>query len=211
MDVKNKKSLPWVTIALVAVNVVVFLITDLILFREQNKVVYYMAMNPFLVTKHGEYWRLFTSMFYHFNIEHVMFNMLSLAVVGAILEPFFGRVRFIILYFVSGLLADVATIIYNSLIIRENAESVFAAGASGAVYGLLGAFVGILLFMRERLTKEERIRLPIMVFLLLFGNISQKGVGHEAHFGGFFAGALLGIGYCIYLRKRQDRERRTKE
>lgn len=211
MDERNKKSLPWVTIALVAVNVVVFLITDLIFFREQNKVVYYMAMNPILVTKHGEYWRLLTSMFYHFNIEHVMFNMLSLAVVGAILEPFFGRIRFIILYFISGLLADVATIIYNSLIIRENAESVFAAGASGAVYGLLGAFVGILLFMRERLTKEECIRLPIMVFLLLFGNIFQKGVGHEAHFGGFFAGVLLGIGYCIYLRNRQDRDRRTKE
>lgn len=211
MDVQEKRKLPWVTTILVAVNVVIFLLTDLVFFGEQDRIGYYMALNPVLVTKYGEYWRLITSMFYHFNIEHVLFNMLSLYFVGAMLEPFFGRVRFAILYFASGLLADVATIIYNSLIVRENAEVVFSAGASGAVYGLLGAYVGIMVYFRERLSKGDRIRIPLMVLILLFGNISQEGVGHEAHFGGFIAGALLGLLYCMYLRKRKEKEWRTEE
>ncbi len=211
MNVEEKKRLPLITTLLVIVNAIVFLIADFVFFQEQERVVAFMALNPALVLEEGEYWRLFTSMFYHFNIEHVMFNMLMLYFSGAILEPFFGRLRFFILYFVSGLLADAALIIYNSVIVGENAEIVFAAGASGAVYGLLGAFSAILLLLRDKVPGEERRRLPLMVFLLLFGNIFNKSVGHAAHFGGFFAGAVLGAGYCMYLRRWQGGEQRTKE
>lgn len=203
MNVEEKRKLPLITTILVIVNAVVFLVADFVFFREQEKVVAFMALNPALVLEEGEYWRLFTSMFYHFNIEHVMFNMLMLYFSGAILEPFFGRFRFFILYFTSGLLADAALIIYNSVIVSENAEIVFAAGASGAVYGLLGAFSAVLLLLRDKVPQGERRRLPLMVFLLLFGNIFNKSVGHAAHFGGFLAGAVLGAGYCMYLRRRQ--------
>lgn len=211
MNVEVKKRLPLITTILVIVNIAVFLVADFVFFQEQERVVAFMALNPALVLEEGEYWRLFTSMFYHFNIEHVMFNMLMLYFSGAILEPFFGRLRFFILYFVSGLLADVALIIYNSVIVSENAEVVFAAGASGAVYGLLGAFSAVILLLRDRVPEGERRRLPLMVLLLLFGNIFNKSVGHAAHFGGFFAGAALGAGYCMYLRRRQGRKHGTKE
>lgn len=211
MDTQKKNGLPWVTIILVVVNAVVFLLADLVFFRKQDMFVYYMALNPALVLEEGEYWRLFTSMFYHFNIEHIMFNMLMLYFAGAFLEPFFGRIRFFILYFASGLLADAASIIYNSVIVSENAETVFAAGASGAVYGLLGAFSVVLVLSRKTLPVEERRRVPLMIFFLLFGNIFSKNVGHAAHFGGFFAGALLGAGYWLYLQRWREKEQRTKE
>lgn len=211
MNVKEKKGLPLITTVLVIINAVVFLVTDFAFFQEQERVVAFMALNPALVLEEGEYWRLFTSMFYHFNIEHVMFNMLMLYFSGAILEPFFGRLRFFILYFVSGLLADAALIIYNSVIVSENAKFVFAAGASGAIYGLLGAFSAVILLLRDRVPEGERRRLPLMVLLLLFGNIFNKNVGHAAHFGGFFAGAALGAGYCMYLRRRQGGKYGTKE
>lgn len=202
---QNKKNLPWVTVGLVTVNAIVFLLADLVFFREQGKFMYYLAMNPVLVTEHGEYWRLITSMFYHFDIEHVLFNMLSLYFVGAMLEPFFGKVRYTVLYFVSGLIANAVTILYYSWIAKEGASIVFSAGASGAVYGLIGAYAGVMVFFKDRLSKEEKIRLPLMILVLLFGNLSQEGVGHAAHFGGFFAGALIGVGYCMYLRKQQER------
>ena len=210
MNQKEKK-LPWVTIFLVVINAVVFLLTDLIFFREQESIAYYMAMNPMVVTKYGQYWRLITSMFYHFDIEHLLFNMLPLYFVGAMLEPFFGKVRFLGLYVVSGFFADATTILYNSIIVKENAQTVFAAGASGAVYGLIGAYVGVMVFFKDRLSKEEKIRLPLMVLILLFGNLSQEGVGHAAHFGGFIAGLVMGLMYCVYLRKRKEKRRRAKE
>lgn len=204
MNQKGKNKLPLITTILIVINAAVFLITDLVFFREQNKIIYYMALNTGLVLNKGEFWRLFTCMFYHFDIEHVMFNMLMLYFVGVIIEPFLGRIRFLILYFVSGLLADAASIIYNSLIAGEGAKNVFEAGASGAIYGLFGAFAVILAFQRDERLQEERRRLPLMLFFLLFGNIFNKSVGHAAHFGGFFAGALLGACYCICLRRRRD-------
>lgn len=206
MDGMNRAAgqrLPLMATLLVTVNVVIFLLTDFFFFQEQEKLAYYMAMNPVLVTKYGEYWRLFTSMFYHFDIEHVLFNMVALYFAGTMLEPFFGKWRYLLLYFASGLFADVASVFYYSVIARENAEVVFAAGASGAVYGLIGAYVSVMLFFRERLSREEKIRIPLMVFVLLFGNLSEKSIGHAAHFGGFIAGGLLGFGYCVYLRKRR--------
>ncbi len=209
MDKKRKQKLPLVTIILVIINAVIFLLTDFVFLEAQGKIFYYMTMNPVLVTEYGEYWRLLTSMFYHFDIEHVLYNMLALYFVGAILEPFFGKVRFLVLYFASGLFAEVVSILYNSVIVKANAGVVFSAGASGAVYGLMGAYVGVLVFCREQLSREEKIRIPLMVAVLLFGNLSQEGVAHEAHFGGFFAGLLLGFGYCLYMRKH--RKRRTEE
>lgn len=201
--------LPLITISLVVINVVFFLVCDLFLFRQQYKIAYHMALNPVLVTEEGQYWRLFTSMFYHFNMEHVMYNMLALLALGMILEGFFGKMCFLLVYFMSGIIADVAVIVYNG-IITGKAEEVFAAGASGAVYGLFGAFIAMMLCFRKRFCKKEMGRLLLMVVLLLFGNLSQEGIGHEAHFGGFLGGAVMGIGYCLYLkyrmRKREERK-----
>lgn len=203
MGTEKKNRLPLITTILVVINIVVFLISDLLLYKQQDEIAFYMALNPILVLRGKEYWRLVTSMFYHFGIEHLMCNMLMLYLLGVIVEPFFGRVRFFILYFVSGLLADMASIIYNGFIIDENAGVVFCAGASGAIYGLVGAFVAIFLFLKDKVPAEERRRFPIAIFFLLFGSIFDTGVGNEAHFGGFIAGVLLGSVYCACMRMRK--------
>ena len=90
--------LPLATIAIVAVNIILFLVFDLFFYRKQEEIVYYMALNPVLVVEGKEYWRLITSMFYHFGIDHLMCNMMMLYVIGRMLEPFFGRIRFLFLY-----------------------------------------------------------------------------------------------------------------
>ena len=159
METGKKANLPLITTIIVAVNVIVFLISDLILFNRQDEIAFYMSLNPVLVLNGGEYWRLLTSMFYHFGIDHLACNMLMLFLLGAILEPFFGRIRFFVLYFVSGLVADAASILYNGIIRGESGRFVFCAGASGAVYGLIGAYAAIFLFQRKQMPAQVKGRL----------------------------------------------------
>lgn len=206
-DTKRSLNLPLITVILVVMNVVVFFITDFFFFERQEEVAFYMALNPGLVINRKEYWRLFTSLFYHFGIEHLFSNMLMLYFMGMMLEPFFGRFRFFILYFTAGLFADAASILYNGFIVSENRWVVFSAGASGAVYGLLGALCAVFLFIREQVPAELKRRLPVAVLFLLFGSIFDTGVGHSAHFGGFLAGVLLGVVYCACKKKRQEAQK----
>lgn len=202
METEKKANLPFVTVVLAGINIVLFLIVDLFLFRRQNEIAYFMALNPVLVMQ-GEYWRLFTSMFYHFGINHLVCNMLMFFVLGSLLEPFFGKVRYGLLYFVSGLAAGGASLLYNGFIRGEEGRNVLCAGASGAVYGLIGAYVAIFLVKRKSLTAQEKNRLIFAVAFLLFGSFFDTGVGHDAHFGGFLVGLLLGSLYCLQ-RKKED-------
>ena len=197
MDGEKKKKGTPVTIALVAVNVAIFVIVDLFLFRRQDEIAYYMALNPRLVFKEKEYWRIVTSMFYHFGTDHLVCNMLALFFVGRILEPLYGSLRQLVLYFVSGLVASGASLLYNGVIAPDRGMTVFSAGASGAVYGLIGAFAVLLFFHRQRFSKGGKIRAVLALVLILFGSIFDTGVGHEAHFGGFFAGVVIGIIFCL--------------
>lgn len=202
METGKRTYFPLVTTVIVAVNAIIFLVSDLLLFRKQDLIAYYMALNPVLVLKGNEYWRIFTSMFYHFGIEHLMSNMLMLYLLGTLLEPFFGRIRYAFLYFVSGISASVVSILYHTFVNRKNGAFVFCAGASGAIYGLIGAFVAILLFRRKQLSMQEKKRMIFAVFFLLFGSISETGIGHDAHFGGFFSGLLFSSIYCFLLFKK---------
>lgn len=204
MEMEKRTRIPLITMLFVAANVIVFLISDLILFHRQDEIVYYMALNPTFVLDGGEYRRLFTSMFYHFGIEHLTSNMLMLFAMGTVLEPFFGRLRFTVLYVASGLIGSVVSVLYNGVLLGGENRFVFCAGASGAVYGLIGAFTAIFLLQRRKMPESEKRRLLLAVVFLLFGSIYDTGVGHDAHFGGFAAGLLLGLCFCI-LRKREQR------
>ena len=204
MDGEKKKKGTPVTIALVAVNVAIFVIVDLFLFRRQDEIAYYMALNPRLVFKEKEYWRIVTSMFYHFGTKHLVCNMLMLFFVGRLLEPVFGSLRLFVLYFVSGLVASGASLLYNGIIIRDRSPFVFSAGASGAIYGLVGAFAVFFFIHRARFSVDERRRAVLALVLVLFGSIFDTGVGHAAHFGGFFAGIVIGMVYCLQRKRQQQ-------
>lgn len=202
MGTEKRANLPWITIVLIAMNTVVFVCSDLVFYDRQEEIAFYMSLNPVLVLKHGEYWRLLTSMFYHFGIDHLVYNMFMLYMMGAILEPFYGRIRYAILYFVAGFAADAASLWYNGMFAAEEGAHVFCAGASGAVYGLIGGYAAVCFVRRKLLPAWEKRRLLIAVLFLLFGSIFDTGIGHDAHFGGFFGGLLLGCVYCMILKKK---------
>jgi membrane associated rhomboid family serine protease len=132
----------------------------------------------------SEPWRLVTTMFVHTSIFHIGFNMWSVYVFGSMLERQLGRGRFLALYFVSGVAGSVAV----SLI----APGVAAVGASGAIFGLLGAF-----FVIERHMGGRGVQILVLVALNLVIGFIIPGVAWQAHVGGVIVGALIGL---IYMR-----------
>ncbi|WP_111764944.1 rhomboid family intramembrane serine protease [Nakamurella deserti] len=174
---------PMVAVALIVVNVVVFLITmvqgggesSLLrspVFREG-------ALSPMYVAS-GDWWQLVTSGFLHGGVAHIAMNMLSLYLIGVGLERFLGAARFVALYGLSLLGGSVA--VY--LLTEPNSLTV---GASGAIFGLLGA----LLVIYKRLRLDLR-QLGVILALNAFITFTVSSISWQGHLGGFVVGAVVG-------------------
>ena len=144
----------------------------------------------------GEYWRLFTAMFLHIGILHLAFNGYALLAIGTELERLFGSPRFVAIYFLSGLFGTVASYAFSYRI---------AAGASGAIFGLIGALAAFFTLHRERLGAWGRARLGNIAFLIainLFLGFTQPGIDNLAHLGGLISG--FGLGWALAPRYAMD-------
>ncbi|GAB4143637.1 MAG: hypothetical protein Fur0041_18710 [Bacteroidia bacterium] len=155
------------------------------------------------LTMHGEYWRMFTSMFVHFGIFHIAMNLYALMSVGVILEPFIGTFRFSLLYIISGLTGSIASLWWH------NASTV-SAGASGAVFGVYGIFFALL--TTNLIDKQVRNQMLTSIgtfigFNLLFG--MQSGIDNAAHIGGLVGGAIGGYLIFFDLKNQYLSGRRT--
>ncbi len=137
-----------------------------------------------------EPWRLLTNTFLHFGLFHLLANMLGLAIFGPPFEQLVGRARFVALWIVAGLAGSAATVLTASGI-------TIAAGASGSVFGLLGAFT--IVAWRTRDTPAGAIRLRQALVLLginLALGLTSPEIGVEAHLGGALAGMLVLTAYA---------------
>ncbi|MET7418086.1 rhomboid family intramembrane serine protease [Dactylosporangium sp. NPDC005555] len=139
----------------------------------------------------GEYYRLFTSMFLHYGVFHLLMNMWALWVLGRPLEAALGRARFLGLYMVAGLGGSVATFLLAS------PESL-TAGASGAIYGLFGALIVVLRKMRRSIAGV----VPVLVINLVL-TFSVPGISITGHLGGLVTGALVAAGLAYAPQKRR--------
>lgn len=181
-----------VTVGLIAVNVVLYAITAATAHSLTDNVTspifYDLALyGPFI--DDGQYWRLLTAAFLHFGPTHLAVNMLSLYVIGTSLEQALGKVRYAAVYLLAGVGASLAAYIItpNSLV----------AGASGAVFGLLGG-AGVLM-VRNR--ANLRPLLSILALNILISLL--PGVSLSAHVGGFVTGAI--VTYLLLLIRKPDR------
>lgn len=139
----------------------------------------------------GEWYRLLTSMFLHQQFWHIGFNMLSLWWIGAPLEAALGRVRYVALYLLSGLAGSALTYLVAS-------PSQPSLGASGAVFGLLGATAVLM----RRLNYDMRPVIVLLVINLVF-TFSFSGIAWQAHIGGLIAGVAVAIGMIHAPRERR--------
>jgi membrane associated rhomboid family serine protease len=183
---------PVVTKSLIAVNVAVFLLTTAsgALPRHGADLSSRLALYGPAV-QHGEWYRLVTSGFVHAGLMHLAFNMLLLYRLGEILEPALGRVRFVVLYATALLTGS-----FGALVLSPH---VFTVGASGAVFGLLGA-VAVGLRQRGVGLWQSGIG-PLLVVNLLF-TFLVPGISIGGHLGGLAGGAALG---WVLLRARHPR------
>lgn len=144
------------------------------------------AMNPLAVAE-GQYWRLVTAMFLHAGILHLLLNMYGLWLFGSVIEGTLGRWRFLAIYFASGVLASVTSLVFG------DPRSV-SVGASGAIFGLLGAWVAYNLRRRGSALASANLRTAgLIVAVNLFLGFTLPGIDNLAHLGGLAAGVAAGF------------------
>ena len=185
------------TVTLIVINIAVFFI--LTLFGDTEDAVFMLqhgAMYAPYVTEGHEYYRIFTCLFLHFGIAHLLNNMVMLGALGWNLELEIGKIRYIIIYFGSGIIGNIISLCYD-LTLQQPAVS---AGASGAIFGLMGALLYVVIANRGRLGRLSGRGMLVMVALSLYFGLTSSGVDNLAHIGGLVSGLLLAV--VLYRRRK---------
>lgn len=189
------------TIFLIVVNVIVFFILS---FQGMTEDAHFMvehgAMYVPYMMEGEEYYRLFTSMFMHFGFEHLMNNMIMLGTIGWNLEYEIGKIKFMIIYLGSGLAGNILSGM-GDIITGEYAVS---AGASGAVFGIIGALLYVAIRNRGQIGTVSGRGLVLMIVLSLYYGFTSSGIDNLAHIGGLVSGFILGV-LLYWKRKRKCR------
>lgn len=135
----------------------------------------------------GQNWRLLTAMFLHAGLWHIAFNAYALWIFGSMVEQELGRVRFLLIYFVTGIVASAASYAFGPYY-------AVGVGASGAVFGVFGAFVTYNYRRRHLAIAMARLRsaLTLIVINAVLA-VAVEGIDWRAHVGGFVAGVIAGF------------------
>ena len=184
----SRKKFP-LTYVLIGLNVAVYVCTSLIggnfLVTEDTVIWQYGQVN--LLVMNGWYWQLFTSMFIHANITHLVGNMLFLLIFGFRAEELFSGWEYLLVYFLSGLVGNMLTLLLG--------PDMVSVGASGAIFGVFGAAT---IYSRRAIGQSIISALLYSFFLLIIS--SGPEVNNAAHLGGLAIGLI--IGYALALRKK---------
>jgi rhomboid protease GluP len=145
------------------------------------------------VLQRGQYWRLLTSMFLHGGVVHILLNGWALYQIGALFEIWLGSKRMLATYFATGILASLTSVFWSEL--RGHPDQL-GVGASGAIFGIIGALIGFLARRRGRLNPAARSILSQLLFwaginVFFLSNLGM--IDNAAHIGGLLAGLLIGV------------------
>ncbi len=186
---KSKTGAPC-TIFLVAINIIVFIVlTSQGMTEDGMFLLEHGAMYVPRVTEDNEIYRLFTSMFLHFGFQHLMNNMVILVLVGWNLELEIGKIRFLIIYLLSGVCGNILSAWWETL----TADYAISAGASGAVFGIIGTLLYVAIRNHGRIGEISGRGLVFMIAVSLYYGFTSSGVDNMAHIGGLLSGFILGI------------------
>lgn len=193
---------PWATYGLIALNIAVWLATLYlgggIQGSPADKLLQW-GGNAASEVQKGQWWRLLSATFLHSGLLHVAMNMLGLYAAGVTLERIYGARQFLLVYFASGLIG-------SALSLSWTAQGSVSVGASGAVFGILGALVVAVLKHKDKLPRRFSSRitgLGVYVVYALIQGFSESGIDNAAHIGGLLGGCLL----ALILPERFDLER----
>ena len=202
--IKNEKKLakifspkkPTVTYSLIVINVVIFMLLRVL---DSDGSLFNLFVNFKPLVKSGQIYRLVTSMFLHYDVIHLLFNMVALYNLGPQVERYYGKKRFILIYFISGILAS----IFSCVFMNNNTTS---AGASGAIFALFGCIIYFSYYYRATIQGVLRSQImPTLVINMLLP-IFIPGIGVAAHIGGFIGGLLMAMAIGIGDKSRKNDE-----
>ena len=197
---KNVKKAPC-TILIAAINVIVFFVLSFQGMTEDGAfMLKHGAMYVPLMIAQGEYYRLFTSMFLHFGFDHLLNNMVMLVLIGWNLEIEIGKIKFLLIYILSGLGGNILSAWWDI----QTGEYAVSAGASGAIFGLIGALLYVAIRNRGRIGDISGKGIIFMIILSLYYGFTSTGVDNMAHIGGVLSGFLLSI-LLYWKRNRKSR------
>lgn len=182
-----------ITYTLILINIVIWLCMILYLNRFSDvKLLEVGGLVHFNVV-HGEWYRLISSMFLHFNFEHILMNMLSLFIFGKIVESIIGSWRMLIIYIISGLYGNFVSLSFNTTTI--------SVGASGTIFGLIGS-IFVIMYLSKNFNKKMIGQLLIALVVLIVFSLFMSNINIMAHLGGFISGVLITlIGYYFKTQR----------
>lgn len=173
------RKIPFITYIIIALCIIMFVITrggyDI-----QTLIKY--GANLDVLTKYGEYYRLVTSMFLHIGIFHILCNMYALYVIGPQVEGFYGKWKYLIIYFVSGICGSIMSMSFNL--------NTISVGASGAIFGLFGALLYFANNYRGYIGSVIKSQIVPVIVINLFLGFMITGVDIWAHIGGLVGGII---------------------
>ncbi|HHT88751.1 MAG TPA: rhomboid family intramembrane serine protease [Clostridiales bacterium] len=196
----NQKTniISFINTILIVVNIIIYiLVHHTAIFGETIYAMQKGALYWYFVKVDREHYRLLTSMFLHSDFEHLLNNMLVLFFVGDNLERAAGKIKYLVIYFGSGIIAGISSISYNMIKERE----VLSVGASGAIFGIVGAMVYILLINKGHLEDISSRQIILFTVFSLYGGIANVNIDNAAHIGGFIGGIILAV--ILYRRQRK--------
>ena len=197
---RNNK--PIITYILIFINIVMFVLMYMLGNGSENtNTLIDFGANYILLTKAGEYYRLITSGFLHIGVIHLLLNMYSLYIVGSQVEYFYGKVKYTIIYLFSLIMGSLFTVALSSV-------NTVSAGASGAIFGLLGSILYFGIKYRGYIGNSLVNQIvPVVVLNLIIG-FTTPGIGNAAHIGGLIGGYLISMAVGIGIDKKEQRSSR---
>lgn len=202
---RKYRNAPCITIGLVVVNVLCFLIVEATGSSEDTwHMISCGAAYTADIVEKQEYYRLFTSMFLHFGIAHLTNNMIVLAALGRYVERYVGHINFLLFYLLSGLLGSWGSYLYH----LHTDEYVVGAGASGAIFGIVGVMLALLLVHKGRLAGFTMQNMSMFLVLSIYQAVTEPAVDYIAHGAGFAAGFVIALLWLNYEKLWEGRKKR---
>lgn len=198
--IRKFREQPLVNHGIFLINVIVFTFCTL-----SGDLLYNYGGLRLLEVESGQWYRIITCMFLHADMSHLTGNMIMLFFLGNIVEKELGHVKYFILYFLSGITGGFASLFMQDVRIQMGMEPAGSIGASGAIFGMLGGLLWLLIRNKGRLAELSFKRVLFLVCYTLYGGLTSTNVDNAAHFGGLVAGFFLAA--ILYRKKKRQKER----
>ncbi|MGG7165526.1 rhomboid family intramembrane serine protease [Clostridium ihumii] len=203
--IKKIRKMPSITYVLIFINIVLYLVEACTSFfylkggilKIDNVVLVLLGGMVNVLVEQGQYYRLITAGFLHSSILHLTLNMVALNAIGDIVEKILGKGKFLILYLISLIASSYGSYIFT----KGNSGIVISVGASGAIFGILGALLVIVIMNRNIFGKNLLRGLLEIVFVNILIGVFVPNIDVTAHFVGAITGAI--VAYIIMLNEKK--------